>query len=112
MAVNTGVYLWRDVWERNLRIKEKWFLGFCFYHQVCLILSEKDNKQSEQFTIETVSPHFPIVLWYMLSPSLFPTAHAGPFPVQETRGRRNSSRVRFLDESNKDSSSHGENPEE
>lgn len=112
LAVNTGVYLWRDVWERNLRIKEKWFLGFCFYHQVCRILSEKDNKRSKQFTIETVSPHFPILLLYMLSPFLFPTAHAGPFLVQETGGRRNSSKVKFLDESNKDSSRHRENPGE
>lgn len=71
-------------------------------------MSEKDNKQSKQFTIETVAPRFPIVLWYMLSPLLFPAVHAGPFPVQEIYGRRDSSTVRSLDQSNKDISSHGE----
>lgn len=37
----------------------------------------------------------------------FPSVHAGPFPVQETNVRRNSSHVTCLNQSNEDGSSHG-----
>lgn len=80
----------------------------CFYHQVCGTLCEEDNKRSKQFTAETVPPPFPMALWHRLPPLLFPSAHAAHFPVRETRGRRNSSKVRSLDERNEDGSSHGE----